>query len=88
MSGMTTPPVGVYQVGEQSPDEQYLAHSDPRIKQWLTERDVDYSAVYRVRLFSLGAWVFRYARDKTGRFYKNLVFDDEAERRLPLWVFQ
>ena len=84
---MSTPPVGVYQVGEPSPDEQYTAAGDPRIKQWLTDRDIDYTTVYRVRLFSLGAWVFRYTRDKTGHFYQNLILD-EAERRLPLWVWQ
>ena len=84
---MSTPPVGVYQVGEQSPDETCMAHNDLRISQWLTDRDIDYATVYRVRLFSLGAWVFRYAETETGIFYKNLIFD-EPERRLPLWVWQ
>ena len=84
MSG--PPPVGVYQVGRQSPDNAYMAHSDPRIKRWLTSRDINHSTVYRVRLFSLGAWVFRFATE-AGHFYKNLVLD-EAERRLPLWAWQ
>ena len=84
---MTTPPVGVYQVDEQSPDGQHMAHSDPRIKQWLTERNVDYTSVYRVRLFSLGAWVFRY-KSEQGQFYKISTLDDNVARRFPSWVWQ
>ncbi len=81
------PPLGVYQVGGQSPDEQFMAHSDPRITEWLDEREIDATTVYRVNLFSLGAWVFRFAHDETGASFKNLILD-EPERRLPLWVWQ
>lgn len=82
------PPTGVYQVGEQSPDEQYMAHDDPRIKQWLTDRDIDYVTVYRVRLLSLGAWVFRFKRNHQGNFYTNSTLDDNVARQFPLWVWQ
>ncbi len=83
---MATPPIGVYQVGEESPDKMCMATDDERIQTWLTSRNIDYTTVYRVRLFDLGAWVFRYAT-QDGRRHKNLIFD-EAERRLPLWVWQ
>ncbi len=83
---MSNPPTGVYQVGELSPDELWMAHQDPRMKAWLTEHNIDYSTVYQVRMFSLGAWVSRYARDRGGHFYKGLF--NSIERRLPLWVWQ
>jgi hypothetical protein len=79
--------VGVYQVGEPSPDGKYADTGDPRLLAWLTERNIDFSEVYRVRMFSLGAWVFRYAF-MNGRPYVGIVLKDEAERRLPLWVWQ
>ncbi len=81
------PPVGVYQTGEPSPDDKCAAAGDPRILSWLTERNINCSEVYRVRMFSLGAWVFRYAF-KEGRPYVGVILKDEAERRLPLWVWQ
>ncbi len=84
---ITQPPVGVYQVGEASPDHKYTAAHDPRIQSWLTERNIGVSEVYRARMFSLGAWVFRYAH-KEGRPYRGIVLKDDAERRLPLWVWR
>lgn len=81
------PPIGVYQVGDFSPDGQFAAVRDPRIWEWLNSRGIDKGTVYRVNLFSLGAWVFRFAQDETGHHYKNLILD-EPEQRLPLWVWQ
>ena len=81
------PPIGVYQVGERSPDGRYVVAKDTRIQQWLTERDIDYSTVYRMRLFSLGAWVFRFAVNDAGKFFTNSILN-EPEHRLPLWVWQ
>ncbi len=82
------PPTGVYQVGEQSPDGTCRAHDDKRIQSWLTERNINASEVYRVRLFSLGAWVFRYAYNDNGQPFENIILKSEVERRLPLWVWQ
>ncbi len=81
------PPTGVYQVGEYSPDRKFIAADDPRIQTWLTKRNIDYSEVYRVRMFSLGAWVFRYAYNN-GKPFRGIILKDAPERRLPLWVWQ
>ncbi len=86
MSG--PPPVGVYQVGQQSPDNAYMTHNDPRIKRWLTNRNIDYDTVYRVRLFSRGAWVSRFKRNQQGSFYRISTLDNNVARRFPLWVWQ
>lgn len=79
---LAQPPVGVYQVGEPSPDGDYAC-----LRTWLTERDINFAEVYRVHMFSLGAWVFRFKRNKQGNFYTRSTLDDSVARRLPYWVW-
>ena len=83
-----TPPLGIYQAGGMSPDQSQAANGDPRIMAWLTDHNIDPSETYRVNLFSLGAWVHRYAVDEHGHVYRGIILDDEGERRLPLWVWE
>ena len=77
------PPVGVYEVGSDSPDRKYPAHLDPRLTKWLADHGIDFSITYRVDMGPEGAGVYQYKQNWRGQFYEK---NGDVARKPVRWV--